>query len=140
MKIYLGPAGTPATSTIKGLDVIRQLGLQAMEVQFTHGIGMGLPLAKDIANENEKHEVKLSVHAPYYINLASEDYIKIEESKKRILDSCERAHLMGANNVVFHAAYYGKKIKEEIYYIVKDAILEMTETIKNKKFNLQLAP
>lgn len=140
MKILLGPAGSPAKSTLEGLSVVNQLGLQAMEVQFTHGIGMGLPLAKQIGEANKKQGIYLSVHAPYYINLASEDPKKIEASKKRILDSCERADLMGAKNIVFHPAYYGKYSKGEIYDIVKEAILEMIKVIEKNKWKVQLAP
>ncbi len=140
MKIFLGPAGTPAKSTIEGLSAVRQLGLQAMEVQFSHGIGMGLPLAKQIGQENKKHGVILSIHAPYYINLTSSEKRKIKESKQRILNSCERGHLMGAGNIVFHAAYYGKQGKEEIYRHVKEEILDMIKVIKKKKWDVQLCP
>jgi deoxyribonuclease-4 len=140
MKINLGPAGTPAKSTIEGLSAIRQLGLQAMEVQFSHGIGMGLPLAKQIGQENKKYGVVLSIHAPYYINLTSTEKRKIKESKQRILSSCERGHLMGADNIVFHAAYYGKQDKEEIYRHVKEEILDMTTAIEKKKWDVKLCP
>lgn len=140
MKIYLGPAGSPAESTLEGLVAVKKLGLQAMEVQFSHGIGMGLPLAKKIGEENKKHNIKLSIHAPYYINLTSEDKNKIIASKKRILDSCERGHLMGAKNIVFHPAYFGKQDKEETYDAVKNEILDMMRIIKQKGWNVKLSP
>ena len=38
MRINLGPAGTPASSTIEGLSAVRKLGLKTMEVQFSHGL------------------------------------------------------------------------------------------------------
>jgi len=140
MQIYLGPAGSPAKSTIEGLSAVRELGLQAMEVEFTHGIKMCLPLARQIGKENEKHKVKLSIHAPYFINLASAEKAKITASKKRILDSCERADLLGADLVVFHAAYYGKHSREETYRIVKKEMLGMMKTIRKNKLDVQLAP
>ena len=85
MKVYLGPAGTPAKSTLEGLSAIRQLGLQAMEIQFGHGVGMGLPLAKQIGKENKKYNVVLSIHAPYYINLTSNEKRKINERLLQLL-------------------------------------------------------
>ena len=139
-KILLGPAGTPGKDTLDGLETTRKLGLQAMEVQFSHGIAMGLPLAKKIGEENKKYNVSLSIHAPYFINLASEDTKKIEASKKRILDSCERGHILGAKKIVFHAGYYGNRSKEETYEMVKESMLEMQKTIKEKKWNVALAP
>ncbi|HLD48800.1 MAG TPA: TIM barrel protein [archaeon] len=140
MQILLGPAGTPGKNTLDGLSATKKLGLQAMEVQFTHGIAMGLELAKKIGEENKKYEVALSIHAPYFINLASEDKKKIEASKKRIIDSCERGHLMGAERVVFHPGYYGQRSKEETYEMIKDAIEEMQKTIKENKWRVSLAP
>ncbi len=139
-RIKLGPAGSPAKSTLEGVSKIRELGLHTMEVQFSHGVGMGLPLAKRIGEERKRIGIELSVHAPYYINLASSEKKKREESKRRILDSCERAHLMGASPVVFHPAYYGKYSKEETFQIVKDAMLEMKKYIRKKKWDVKLAP
>lgn len=139
-KINLGPAGSPAPSTLEGVSRVRELGLQCMEVQFTHGINMGLDLAKRIGKEREKIGIELSVHAPYYINLASLEKEKVEASKKRILDSCERAHYMGAKYVVFHPAYFGGQDKEKIFQITKEAIIDMLKTIKEKKWDVFLAP
>ncbi len=138
--IFLGPAGSPEKSTISGIETIRKLGLQAMEVEFTYGVRMSNALAKKIGKINKKEKIKLSVHAPYWINLASTDKKKIEASKKRILTSCERAHYMGASPVVFHPAFYGKLEKEKIYDMVKTAVIEMNDIIKKNKWSVKLAP
>jgi deoxyribonuclease IV len=140
MKILLGPAGTPAKSTLEGLHVVKDLGLQAMEVEFVHGIAMGNALAKQIGEENKKYGIKLSVHAPFYINLCSEEKEKIIASKKRILDSCERGQHMGAEFIVFHPGFYGKRTKSETYELIKNEIIEMNEIIKKNKWNVRLAP
>jgi len=140
LKILLGPAGSPMKSTLEGVSKVKELGLQAMEVQFSHGIKMGLGLAKHVGAENEKQKISLSIHAPYYINLASDDKKKISDSKKRILDSCQRAHLMGAKRVIFHAAYFGKRPKEEVHKIVIDSVSEMMHYIKSKGWDVALAP
>ncbi|NIO23024.1 MAG: TIM barrel protein [Candidatus Aenigmarchaeota archaeon] len=140
MRIYLGPAGSPARSTLEGVAKVKELGLHCMEVQFTHGIKMGLDLAKEIGKERERVGIELSVHAPYYINLASKDPKKIKESEQRILDSCERAHHMGAKNVVFHPAYFGGKDRESIYKIAKEHILDMMGTVENRKWDVLISP
>ncbi|MEE9323641.1 MAG: TIM barrel protein, partial [Candidatus Aenigmarchaeota archaeon] len=140
MKILLGPAGSPASSTLEGLSKVKGLGLQCMEVQFTHGIKMGIDLAKRVGKGREKMGIELSVHAPYYINLASKEPEKIEASKKRILDSCERAHHMGAKRVVFHLAYFGGEDKEKVYQITKEHILDMMGTIRKRGWDVLLSP
>jgi deoxyribonuclease-4 len=140
MRVILGPAGSPVRSTLEGISKIKELGLHCMEVQFTHGIKMGIDLAKEIGKERERIGIELSVHAPYYINLASKDPKKVKESKQRILDSCERAHHMGAKNVVFHPAYFGGKDKESIYQTAKEHIMDMMGTIRKKGWEVLLSP
>jgi deoxyribonuclease-4 len=101
---------------------------------------MGLGLAKRVGKERERAGIELSVHAPYYINLASREEKKVRESKQRILDSCERAHHMGARHVVFHPAYFGGGEKEKVYQTAKDHILDMMKTVRKEGWNVLLSP
>lgn len=140
MKILLGPAGSPAPSTLEGVSRIRELGLQCMEVQFSHGIKMSDDLARRIGEERNQQGIELSIHAPYYINLASMEKEKIEASKKRILKSCEKGHYMGARKVVFHPAYFSGRDKETVYQTAKKHVKDMLAVIKKKGWNVLLAP
>jgi len=140
MNIKLGPAGSPAKSTLEGISETKKLGLQAMEVEFVRGVHMGIDLAKECGAEAKKLGIELSVHAPYYINLASEEKKKQEESKMRILDSAERSHYLGAKEIVFHPAYFGKCDKEKVFQITKEHILGMMEIIRKKEWNVTLSP
>jgi len=45
--------------------------------------------------EAKRLGIELSVHAPYYINLASEDPKKQKESVQRILDSASAGIILG---------------------------------------------
>lgn len=142
MEIRLGPAGSGgyANSTLEGVRKLPGLGLSALEVEFVRGVNMGIDLAKQVGAEAKRQGVGLSVHAPYYINLASKEGKKIEESKKRILDSCERMHYMGGGPVVFHPSYFGGQEREGVFQITREAILDMMETIRKNKWNCELAP
>ncbi len=140
MNIKLGPAGSPAKSTLEGIRETKKLGLQAMEVEFVRGVHMGIDLAKECGAESKKLGIELSVHAPYYINLASEEKKKQEESKQRILDSCERGHCLGAREIVFHPAYFGKGDKEKVFQTTKNHILDMIETIRKRGWDVSLSP
>ena len=139
-RIKLGPAGSPVKTTLEGISKVRELGLQAMEVQYSHGVVMGFTLARKVGEERRRVGIELSVHAPYYINLASDEKRKIAESKKRILDSCERANLMGASPVVFHPAYFGGRDREKVFEMAKGAIIDMKKTIKKRRWKVKLAP
>lgn len=137
--IRIGPAGFGG-SPIENIGHIAELGFTAAEVEFTYGVRMKKADAEKLGELNKKHKLMLSIHAPYYINLASKEKEKIAASKKRILDSCERGHLMGAKYVVFHAGFYQGRDKEEVFQLIKKAIIELNETIKKNKWKIKLAP
>ena len=139
-KILLGPAGSSGLGNEEGVKKCRELGLEAMEVEFTYGVRMKNDEAKKVGELAKKLGISLSIHAPYYINLSSEEKAKISASKKRILDSCERGHYLGARYIVFHAAYYCKKSPEETYNAAKEAILDMQKKIAKNKWNVILCP
>lgn len=138
-KILFGPAGI-GSPWLEGLSYISSLGLGAAEIEFVRGVYLSNDKAKEIGKVAKKLGISLSIHAPYYINLVSEDKEKIIASKKRIFDSCERAYYLGVKYVVFHAAYYGKKSKEEVYDLVKEAIVEIQEALDENKFDVVLCP
>ena len=142
MTVWIGTGGIPISSkersTLPGLERIHELGLNAIEIEFVHGVNMSKELAKDVGEIAKKLKIRLSIHAPYYINLTSTEKEKIEASKKRIIQSCERGHSMGANIVVFHPAYYGKLSPEECYLRVKQECEEMADKLKEKGINVLL--
>ncbi|MBU3896913.1 MAG: TIM barrel protein [Nanoarchaeota archaeon] len=133
--IRLGTAGIPISfdgSSIEAIPFIKKLGLQALEVEFVRGVHMSIPIAKELGKIAKENDIALSIHAPYYINLASHEKVKIIDSKKRILDSLERGDAMGARIVVMHPGYYGKHSKEECYKIIKEQCQEIIDKFNGK--------
>jgi deoxyribonuclease-4 len=140
VKILLGPAGSSGLGTFGGIGFAKDKGLQAMEVEFVRGVKMRNDLAKQCGEVARKLEITLSIHAPYYINLSSAEIQKRKDSIKRIIDSCERGHYLGATHVVFHAAYYGKLSPEKTYEIVKESVEGMQSMLDKHGWKVRLAP
>jgi deoxyribonuclease IV len=138
--IKVGPAGSGGLGHLKGLLKVVEMKLDCMEVQFTYGVRMDRETAEAVGALAKEQGIILSVHAPYYINLASDEKAKIAQSKQRILDSCEKAALLGAGNVVFHAGFYQQKTVSETYRRIKKAILEMQRIISRKGWAVKLCP
>ena len=130
-RIYLGPAGIPLLAKgkglVEGIRTVSKLGLSALELQLGHGINIGLELARKAGETAEKEGVRLSVHAPYFINLNSKEKRVIQESKKRLLKSAEIAEAAGAGIVVFHAGFYSDLSSQDATERMKKAILEVRE-------------
>ncbi|KUO93603.1 MAG: endonuclease IV [Vulcanisaeta sp. CIS_19] len=137
-RVYIGPAGVPigarerkkSAGTLDGIRYVSEVGLNAMEVEFVQGVRMNREAAQEAGELARELGVRLSVHAPYFINLCSEEAEKVEASSKRLQESLDRGETMGATVVVFHPAYYGKLGPEGCYNAVKDAVLRVLDWMR----------
>jgi deoxyribonuclease IV len=140
MSIKFGPAGLGGIKeAVSNLEKYNQLGLRACEIAFTYGVYLKKDDAIEIGKIAKKLGISLSIHAPYYINLNSDEKRKIEASRKRILECCEIAHYLGAGRVIFHPGFYGKD-REEAYENIQQRIIEMKEEIEKNKWDVELCP
>ncbi|MFW6283221.1 MAG: TIM barrel protein [Minisyncoccales bacterium] len=141
-KIKFGPAGLGGVKeAVENLRKYKELGLESCEIAFTYGAYIkNKNDAVEIGNEAKRLGIKLSIHAPYWINLNSAEQEKIEKSKQRILECCKIGTWLNASKVVFHPGYFGKSSKEETYEKIKKEILDLQKTIKEKGYTPQLTP
>ena len=143
-KMLFGTAGIPISSkkrdSVNGIKRVRELGLEAMELEFVRGVNMGKETAELVKKAAEKEEIMLSVHAPYYINLNSKESEKVKASRKRIMDSANIGELCGAKIVTFHPAYFQKMDEKEVLEKVAGVLSEMAEEIEKKDWKIRLAP
>jgi len=134
--IFLGPAGIPIASkersSIAGIKTVKELGLNAMEVEFVRGVNMSPATADEVGEVAKEFNIRMSVHAPYFINLCSEKKSTIEESKKRIFDSADRAERMGADAIAIHAAYYSGLTPQQAYEKLKEGFHDVLDKMKEK--------
>ena len=130
MQVKIGPGGTSGLGYENGIPEIAERGLSALEVEFTYGVRMSNDKAREIREIARKNNISLTVHAPYYVNLASPERHKVRASAERIIQSCEKAEHLGADYVVFHPGFYQKKPPEEVFELVKGEIIEIQERIK----------
>ncbi len=129
-RIRFGPAGKPIGfkgKTEEVLSYLRGIKLDALEVQQVRGINIKEEQAKKIGDEAKRNDIKLSIHAPYAINLCSNDREIREKSKERLLQALKIAEIMGATVVVFHPGYYKGMSKEEALESALRLIKEIEE-------------
>ncbi|MFQ6082123.1 MAG: TIM barrel protein [Candidatus Aminicenantia bacterium] len=142
-KICFGTAGIPrsskGSSTEAGLDRISELGLDCLEIEFVRGVKMGQETALAVKKKAQKKNIRLSVHAPYFINLNSAETGKRLASQERILSSARIGYLCGAESVVFHPGFYGNDPKSA-YEIIKIGIKEIISILKSERNPIILRP
>ena len=143
MVIFVGPGGVPISSpdrsSIGGIKHCYRIGLNAMEVEFVRGVNMSPELAVEVGKLAKKLGIRLSCHAPYYVNLLSDKKSIVHASVQRIIDTLDRAERMNADAIAVHAAYYGKLSKEEAQKKMESVtkeILEKAENLGIKKVKL----
>jgi deoxyribonuclease-4 len=134
------PLGSPERDTESGIRFARKLGLDAFEIEFVRGVYLNSESAKKIGKAAEELDVSLSIHAPYYINLNSEEEEKIEASKRRILESARIGGILGARIVVFHPGFYGKSTKEDAFKAILDNIKEIRDRLDSGGNSILLGP
>jgi len=143
-KLLFGTAGVPksttGTSTVSGIQRIAELGLDCLEVEFVQGVKMGGDTAEKVRETAEKLGVALSVHAPYYINLNSEEQGKRMASQERILSSARVAERCGAQSVVVHLGFYGKEKPVVAYEEIKKGLKEVASILKKERSPVILRP
>lgn len=143
-KLRIGTAGIPAStkprSTANAVKRLAELGLRHLEMEFVRGVKMGQDTAKEIRALAEEHDISLTVHAPYYVNLNSAESQKISASKDRIIQAARVGAWAGATSVTFHAAYYHDDDPEEVYGRVKCSMEDMLERLDDEGIAIRLSP
>jgi len=142
--LSFGTAGIPHSaekrSSVAGIARVRALGLDAMELEFVRRVAMGEKSARAVCTSARDNRVRLSAHAPYYINLNSKDPEKVKASRERLLKAARVAALCGARNVVFHAAYYHDDPPPVVYERVKAQVQSIAEQLSAEGLNVCLRP
>ncbi|MBC7765971.1 MAG: TIM barrel protein [Hyphomonadaceae bacterium] len=106
---------------------LRAMGLSAYEFQGGRGIKIGKDKAILLGNEAKNYDIQLSVHAPYYINLANTDAEKQQNSINYILQSLQAAAYMGATRVTVHPGAVTKTSRQEALQVAKVTLAHALE-------------
>lgn len=137
MELHFASAGSPASTpspggSLKGIQQCNELGLSAIELEWVQRVPKNEEHMQKIKVIAEEHNIYLTVHAPYFVNLNAKEPEKLAASKVRIWDSLAMAQLCGAKSVCVHPAFYLKMNPA----IVLQNVLEATEEIMSKKQEL----
>jgi len=132
--LVFGTAGIPnplkAKTTQGGIELLYKLGLSCMEVEFVKGVNMTPATARDVARVATKRGIRLSAHAPYFINLNAREPEKVRASRERIVQTARITALLGGECVVFHPAYYLKDEPVKVYATVKTNLEQIVARLK----------
>lgn len=144
MGLLFGTAGIPDSTRIRstqsGIERIAELGLGCLEMEFVRGVRMSAAVAHLVAETAARTGVKLSAHAPYFLNFNAHQAEKIRASQERLLRTARIAALCGAGSIAFHAAFYLGDPPQEVYSTVKTHLGETLAQLKEENNRLCIRP
>lgn len=132
------PLRTGKASYPKAFEVLKEMNLDGMELEFVHGVRMN-DANRDFVKEMSK-EFVITAHGPFYINLNSQEEEKIDASLQRIIDTAYVAKQAGAFSITYHAAFYMGKDKETVYNQVKTQTRRILDVLENENIDVWIRP
>ncbi len=130
MSAIFGPAGNaenfPYKSSADAPRWLAEIGLDCYEYQCGKGVHVGEATARKVGLAAVEHGIALSLHAPYFINLANPDPDALKKTVGYITGACLVADWMGAKRVVIHSGALMKRTRREAQDI---ALRSLTEVV-----------
>ena len=139
MHARFGPAGNPDAFYAAGYKASLQMPawlsgmkLTAYEYQCSRGVNIKEETAREIGVKAAEYGVKLSIHAPYYISLGTDDEKIIMNTQNHFFKSLEVARFMGADRIVFHMGGPGKQERSLAMEQVKRSFSNILNQIEKR--------
>lgn len=145
MSALFGPAGNaesfPYKSSADAPKWLKEIGLDCYEYQCGKGVNVGEATAVKIGQAAAEHGISLSLHAPYFINLANPDPESLQKTIGYITSACLAADQMGAKRVVVHSGALMKRTRRDALDIALHSIKEVLKACDDAGFaHMTLCP
>ena len=131
MPPLFGPAGNadafPYKSSVDAPCWLKKIGLDCYEYQCGKGVNIREETARKLGEAARDAGIALSLHAPYFINLANPEPESLKKTIGYILSACQAADWMGATRIVVHIGALMKRTRREALDI---ALTSMGEVLK----------
>ena len=135
MSAKFGPAGNCGSfsqthkSSLDAPAWIAEFGLDCYEYQCGKGVRVGEDTARKLGENARAAGITLSLHAPYFINLANPE--RILQNNGYVLVSCALAEWMGAGRVVVHTGALMGRSRREALDIAKQGLRALLTVVDN---------
>ena len=144
-RLHIGPSGRPVDCAVAGrttgaMESCLAHGWNTMELSFAQHIYIKEREAQDVAALQEQLGFPLSCHGSYYVNLASEEAVKIAQSRTRILQGARRIQQCGGHSIVFHSAFYGSMDPADVTRQVIAELQDVEQQMREMGIEVWLRP
>lgn len=147
--IRFGPSGGGAEFETEGFssvlempDWIKKRGLNAFEYSFGHGYQMRTDTANKAGELFKKNDIKVSLHAPYYINFANPDEVMYQKSVGYLTTGIRFMKAFDSDHFVFHVGSCGALKREDAIKLITERFHETFDKFEEENIlgDLYLCP
>ncbi len=131
MEAKFGPAGNSDSfsavckSSLEAPGWLRDFDLDCYEYQCGQGVRIRKDTALALGERAREAGISLSLHAPYFINLANPDPESVKKNSAYVLAACVAADQMGAGRVVVHSGALMGRPRREALEIAKAGLKDL---------------
>jgi deoxyribonuclease-4 len=140
-----GTVGSPLSTpkkpggSVGSILRLKELGLNALELGWVRAVRVTEETCAAIRTCASEQDVKISIHAPYFINLNATDDEWIN-SRKRLMDAAKYGNLAGATDIIFHPGSYFGNPPSEVLPIAIKRLQECREELNSNGITVILRP
>ena len=141
MSAKFGPAGNSDSfsrvhkSSLAAPRWIADFGLDCYEYQCGKGAHVGEATARAVGENARRAGISLSLHAPYFINLANPDPESLEKTIGYITAACRVAAWMGAERVVIHSGALMKRTRRQALDTARQSLVQVLSACDDQGFS-----
>lgn len=143
-----GPAGRGESFKTRGFkamadvpDYLAEFGLTAFEYQSGHGVKVNADTMKTLAKKGAACGLAYSIHAPYYISMASVQEDKRHNSLRYLRQSAEALRMLGGSRIIFHCGGVGGQPRGEAMARTRDTLAAARQMLDDEGYaDLFLCP
>lgn len=121
--------------SIEVFEWLHNMNLDLYEYSFGRGVLLKNETASSFQEKAKEFGIQISVHAPYFINLATEDNEQQIKNEKYIFDSLEKLKYLGGKKCVVHSGTQRSFEREKAVELIKENIMKVMDKMKSYGFD-----
>jgi deoxyribonuclease-4 len=145
LSFQFGTVGSPLATpkkpggSVGAIEFSKSIGLNTLELGWVQSVRVTGATCAVIKAKAEEHDVSVSVHAPYFINLNALDE-EWPKSRKRLMDAALYGNLAGATDIIFHPGSYFMNPPQEVLKIAIPRLQGCVEELRKAGNPVTLRP
>lgn len=135
-KVRFGPSGNEQLfydegnkRSVEAPRWLKAKGLSCYEYSCSRGYTISKETAMEIGKQAVEHDILISIHAPYYINLANPSQESFDNAYKYIKNGLIYLDYFQGRKLVVHTASCGKMQREEALALVELRLKKIVEML-----------